>query len=78
MKNIFLKAAAIGCVFILSACGKNKSEDVTPPDGKLDPCELRFSWWGGDDRHEATLNAIKLWADKHPEIKIRKARMLGN
>lgn len=70
MKNIFLKAAAIGCVFMLSACGKNKSEDVTPPDGKLDPCELRFSWWGGDDRHEATLNAIKLWADKHPEIKI--------
>ncbi|NLT08170.1 MAG: carbohydrate ABC transporter substrate-binding protein [Ruminococcus sp.] len=70
MKNIFLKAAAICCVFMLSACGNKKSEEVTPPDGKLDPCELRFSWWGGDDRHEATLNAIKLWEERHPEIKV--------
>ncbi|HRR78133.1 MAG TPA: extracellular solute-binding protein, partial [Ruminococcus sp.] len=25
---------------------------------------------GGDDRHEATLNAIKLWEERHPEITI--------
>ncbi len=70
MKNIFLKAAAIGCAVMLSACGKKKPDEVTPPDGKLDKCELRFSWWGGDDRHEATLNAIKLWSEKHPDITI--------
>lgn len=52
----------------LSACGDKK--DVTLPDGQLDPCTIRFSWWGGDDRHQATNKAINLWNEKHPEIKI--------
>ena len=58
------------CAFMLSACGKKPDSEVTPPDGKLDKCTLRFSWWGGDDRHEATLKAIELWNKQHPEIKI--------
>lgn len=58
------------CAFMLSACGKKQESKVTPPDGKLDKCTLRFSWWGGDDRHEATLKAIELWNKQHPEIKI--------
>lgn len=49
---------------------KKKQNTVTSPDGKLDPCELRFSWWGGDDRHKATLDAIELWDSLHPDIKI--------
>lgn len=68
MKKILGLAAACG-IAALSSCGENTPE-VTPPDGKLDPCELRFSWWGGDDRHEATLEAIKLWNSVHPEIRI--------
>ena len=51
----------------LFACN---SEKITEPDGKLDSCTLRFSWWGGDDRHSATLKAIELWEKTHPEIKI--------
>ncbi len=31
---------------------------------------LRFSWWGGDARHEATLEAIELYESEHPGIKI--------
>lgn len=32
---------------------------------------LRFSWWGGDTRHQATLDAIKLFEQKYPNIKIK-------
>lgn len=67
MKKYILMAAA--CLVSLSACGGNKSE-FTPPDGTLDKCTLRFSWWGGDDRHEATLRAIELWNSKHSDITI--------
>lgn len=68
MKKNLLKAAVCSCALLLSACGKKQS--VTMPDGELNKCSLRFSWWGGDDRHEATLKAIKLWNNLHPEIEI--------
>lgn len=70
MKKLFVYLAAIGCITALSACGSGNPAKYTPPDGKLDKCSLRFSWWGGDDRHEATLAAIKLWEKKHPDITI--------
>ena len=31
---------------------------------------LRFSWWGGDDRHKATLAAIEAYEKEHPNVKI--------
>lgn len=70
MKKIIPKVAAICCALTLSACGNKSQGSVTPPDGKLDKCTLRFSWWGGDDRHAATLKAIELWNELHPEITI--------
>jgi len=39
----------------------------------LDPnqkYEIRFSWWGGDSRHEATLKAIKAFEAKYPNISV--------
>lgn len=67
MKKTILAVMLCG-ITALSACG-NKT-DVTLPDGQLDPCTIRFSWWGGDDRHQATNEAINLWNEKHPEIQI--------
>ncbi len=64
------KAAVCCCVLSLCACTAEKALSVTQPDEKLDGCTLRFSWWGGDDRHEATLEAIELWNQIHPEIVI--------
>lgn len=54
----------------MTSCGEADLEKTVLPDGKLDKCTLRFSWWGGDDRHEATLKAIELWNKKYPDIKI--------
>lgn len=60
----------VACTLLLSACGKDTVEKASP-DGQLDKCTLRFSWWGGDDRHEATLKAIELWNTLHPDIEIK-------
>lgn len=32
---------------------------------------LRFSWWGGGERHEATIKAIKAFEAKNPGVTIR-------
>ncbi len=32
--------------------------------------KMRFSWWGGDDRHKATLAALDLYSKKFPNVKI--------
>lgn len=32
---------------------------------------LRFSWWGGKDRHQATLRAIALFEAQNPGVKIK-------
>ena len=40
--------------------GESSGEQVT----------LRFAWWGGDDRHEATLEAIEAYEAAHPNVTI--------
>ena len=35
-----------------------------------DPITLRMNWWGGDSRHQATLEAIKAFEAKYPNIKV--------
>ena len=32
--------------------------------------ELRFAWWGSQDRHNRTIKAIELFQQKHPNISI--------
>jgi multiple sugar transport system substrate-binding protein len=34
------------------------------------PVELRISWWGGDERHALTNEAIDLFEDKNPDITV--------
>lgn len=43
------------------------SEDNSVP---TDPVTLRFEWWGGDDRHKPTLDAIKKFEEKYPYITV--------
>jgi oligogalacturonide transport system substrate-binding protein len=35
------------------------------------PVTLRFSWWGGDNRHKATLDAVKLCMKLNPHVTIK-------
>jgi oligogalacturonide transport system substrate-binding protein len=41
-----------------------------------EPRVLRFSWWGGASRHEATLKAINLFQQREPGLKV-KAEYMG-
>lgn len=63
----------------LVACGgktdkpaesEQPSQATETPAASQEPVTLRFSWWGGDERHEATLAAIKAFEEEHPNIKV--------
>ena len=41
------------------------SQQAAPKDIKM-----RFSWWGGDVRHQATLKALEAYNKKYPNVKI--------
>lgn len=59
-----LGTVALGTT-LLAGCGSNnKAAD----DGKT---TIRISWWGGDDRHQATLAAIKAFEKENPDIKVK-------
>ncbi len=46
------------------------------PAASAGQIELRFGWWGGGERHEATLAAIKMFEESHPGVTI-KAEYMG-
>ncbi|MVB10527.1 putative ABC transporter substrate-binding protein YesO [Caprobacter fermentans] len=54
----------------VSPAAEAGSEAVSSEGIPTDPVTLRFEWWGGDDRHEATLKAIKKFEEKYPYITI--------
>ena len=33
-------------------------------------CTIKFAWWGGDSRHEATQNAVNAFMEKYPGINV--------
>ena len=82
MKKVLSLAAVIACATSLVACsgneGSNSDKSVTLSEstednnnsGTQDPVSFRFSWWGGDSRHEATLEVINLYMEKNPHVTI--------
>ena len=53
---------------LLAGCGSSGSDNRSA--GSSDQVTLRFSWWGGDERHEATLAVIDAYEKQHPDVKI--------
>jgi oligogalacturonide transport system substrate-binding protein len=54
-------------LFLCLAVASAASFAANPPKG---PVTLRFSWWGGEDRHKATLKAIDIYQRRNPDVKI--------
>lgn len=57
----------------LTACGgsSSKTETAAPTEaGAEEPVTIKFSWWGGDTRHEATEKAIDAFEAKYPYITV--------
>ncbi|MDF2934758.1 MAG: extracellular solute-binding protein family 1 [Paenibacillaceae bacterium] len=57
----------------LAGCGSSSPENTASPGGASAPQQqvtLRFSWWGSDVRHKATLAALNKYMELHPNVKI--------
>nr|WP_276316106.1 ABC transporter substrate-binding protein [Paenibacillus lignilyticus] len=70
-----LAGSIIGCSSESTSDGTantaaNESAAAGNTNVKTEPVTLRFSWWGGDQRHKATLAVIDLYMKKHPNVKI--------
>ena len=63
-----LPILAIGLT--LAACGAKNADVDNSQATNEDQITLRFSWWGGESRHEATLKAIELYEKENPNVKI--------
>lgn len=48
-----------------------KKEEPVAEDKGYEDCELTFSWWGGDTRHDATLAAVDAFMKKYPGITVK-------
>lgn len=66
-------------IFVAACSGKNSSPEGTSTGSggssstsdKPKEVTLRFSWWGNEVRHNATIAAIDLYMDKNPHVTIK-------
>ena len=43
---------------------------VQAEEADYEECTIKFAWWGGDSRHEATQNAVNAFMEKYPGINV--------
>lgn len=85
IKNIkkwgYMAGAAALAALCITGCGSSTSAESGNSESNTvkeaasqasDPnaITLRFAWWGGESRHNATLKAIEKYEELHPDIKI--------
>lgn len=76
MKRFYSFILLLGFVLVLSACGSgnseegNQSNDSEAEKSNEDVIELRMAWWGGQERHDLTLEVIELYEKQNEHIKI--------
>jgi len=66
MKKII--AATLTMLLVLLAAVCACATDAGAP--AQEQIELRFSWWGSDSRHEATLEVLNLYTSQNPHVRI--------
>lgn len=72
MRRIRRIALLLAATLSVGVCGCHSSAaPVVDLEADLQPCTLRVSWWGGDDRHAAMQKAIALWDERYPDISIQ-------
>jgi ABC-type glycerol-3-phosphate transport system substrate-binding protein len=72
MKLFLSLFTIIVVIFSLSACSSSSSTAPSSKDNSnAQKITLRISWWGAQDRHDATLKALNLYTKLHPNIKFQ-------
>ncbi len=69
---LLLAVSLYGCSKASETTGKASTEEQQSkePEKSDEKVTLRFSWWGGDSRHEATLACIDAYMEENPNIVI--------
>ena len=78
IKSLIAVITIFAFVFAGTACGGKSQADTSGTakdtskvtDDSGEPITLSIAWWGGDDRHNATLKAIELYEELNPNITI--------
>ena len=71
-----IAGSLVGCMPTQTAPADTKQEETSTAaaaDLKVnttDPITLRMNWWGGDSHHKATIEAIRAFEAKYPNIKV--------
>lgn len=63
-------ALVVVFAIIITGCSSGNSDKENQSSGSDKKVTLRFSWWGGDGRHEATLAAIEAYKKIAPNVTI--------
>ncbi|GAB3165947.1 extracellular solute-binding protein [Myceligenerans halotolerans] len=64
-------AGVAATALILSACGGDSGAGGTGDvEAQECPCEIRFAWWGSDERHAATQEIIDAFEAENPDITV--------
>lgn len=70
MAGMVAAGALSGCTNEPASAGSQAQSGAEGETASGDQITLRFMWWGGDERNEATLAVIEQYEALHPNIKI--------
>lgn len=66
--------AAVMAAGMLAGCGSNGGDSKKDSSSGTEKSEktttIRFGWWGGQERADLTNEAVKLFMEKNPDIKV--------
>lgn len=71
LSTCLLATSMVGCGNSSTPANTNADASAATGSNSSGSSEIRFSWWGGDDRHSATLEAIKIFEEKNPDITVK-------
>ncbi|MBQ1311155.1 MAG: carbohydrate ABC transporter substrate-binding protein [Blautia sp.] len=65
-KMLSLGLASVMALSMISGLALSASAE----EKDYEDCTIKFAWWGGDSRHEATQNAVNAFMEKYPGINV--------
>ncbi|MFV0362155.1 MAG: ABC transporter substrate-binding protein [Suipraeoptans sp.] len=68
-KGLCLFCSAVLLMTTVVGCGKGT--DSSSGNTNTNDVTLRMSWWGNDDRHQATLEALKKFEEANPGVTVK-------
>ncbi|WP_134684096.1 ABC transporter substrate-binding protein [Brevibacillus migulae] len=68
MKKYWFPIFSLAIVLVLISCSLPNQRQAT--SDKPAPVTLRIAWWGGEPRHEATMEVIRMYERANPHVQI--------